>query len=94
MLGTLEQNGVAKKRNLTLMDTLESMASQTNLSQWVCYEALKTAIYSLNRDSSKYFSKTYFDYGQEGKLSLFISFFGLLGRSNLIIQLKKNTQGQ
>ncbi|KAL0297691.1 UNVERIFIED_CONTAM: Retrovirus-related Pol polyprotein from transposon TNT 1-94 [Sesamum radiatum] len=53
MPGTPQQNGVAERRNRTLMDMVRSMMSHTNLSLELWSEALKTAVYILNRVPSK-----------------------------------------
>lgn len=49
MLGSMDQNGVAKRRNHTLMDMVRSMLSNSKLpwSMWI--EALKITAYILNR---------------------------------------------
>ena len=48
MPGSLEQNGVAERRNRTLMEMVRSMISRTNLPGFLWGEALKTALYILN----------------------------------------------
>ena len=49
MPGSPEQNGVAERRNRTLMEMVRSMISRTNLPGFLWGEALKTALYILNR---------------------------------------------
>lgn len=44
MPGTLEHNGVAERRNSTLVDTVRSMMRKSNLSEWLSCEALRTEI--------------------------------------------------
>ena len=48
MPGSPEQNGVAERRNRTLMEMVRSMISRTNLPCFLWGEALKTALYILN----------------------------------------------
>jgi transposase InsO family protein len=48
MLGDPQQNGVAKRRNRTLMDMVRSMVSYSTLPISLWMEALKTAIHILN----------------------------------------------
>ena len=47
--GEPQQNGVAERRNRTLMDMVRSMISYSTLPISLWMEALKTAIYILNR---------------------------------------------
>ena len=61
MPGTPEQNGVAERRNRTLMDMVRSMMSRTKLPQSLWGEALQTAMYILNRVPSKSVPKTPFE---------------------------------
>jgi hypothetical protein len=56
--GEPQQNGVAKRRNHTLMDMVRSMMSYSNLPLSLWMEALKTAIHILNRVPSKSVPKT------------------------------------
>ena len=70
MLGTPEQNGVAERRNRTLMDMVGSMISRTKLPQSLWGEALKTAMYILNRVPSKSVPKIPFELWTNRKLSL------------------------
>lgn len=49
MLGTPQQNGVAERRNQTLMDMVRSMMSNSSLPKSLWMYALKTAVYLLNR---------------------------------------------
>ena len=58
MLGTLSQNGVAERRNRTLKDMVRSMISHSSLPNSLWGEALKTAVYILNRVPSKAVNKT------------------------------------
>jgi hypothetical protein len=57
-LGEPQQNGVAERRNRTLMNMVRSMMSYSNLPLSLWMEALKTAIHILNRVPSKSVPKT------------------------------------
>ena len=70
MPGTPEQNGVAERRNRTLMDMVRSMMSRTKLPQSLWGEALQIAMYILNRVPSKYVPKTPFELWTNRKPSL------------------------
>ena len=70
MLGELEQNGVAERRNRTLMDMVRSMISMTSLSKFLSDDALKIATYILNRVPSKSVPKTSFEMWYVSKPSL------------------------
>ena len=70
MPGTPEQNGVAERRNRTLMDMVRSMISRTKLPQSLWGEALQTAMYILNRVPSKSVPKTPFELWTNRKPSL------------------------
>jgi hypothetical protein len=58
MLGEPQQNGVAERRNHTLMDMVRSMMSYSTLPLGLWMEALKTVIRILNRLASKSVPKT------------------------------------
>ena len=60
MPGMPQKNGVAKRRNRTLMDMVRSMLSNSSLPISLWMEALKTAIYLLNRVPTKTVPKTPF----------------------------------
>ena len=70
MPGTPEQNGVAERRNRTLLDMVKSMLSHSSLpiSMWIY--ALKTAVYLLNRIPSEVVPKTPFELWTGRKPSL------------------------
>ena len=54
MAGTPQQNGVAERRNHTLMDMVRSMINNTRvLPMFLWSEALKIVVYILNRVPSK-----------------------------------------
>ena len=58
MLSTPPQNGVAEKRNRTLIDMVRSMLSYNTVSLSLWMYALKTVSYLLNRVPSKVVSTT------------------------------------
>ena len=58
MPGKPSMNGVAERRNQTLQDMVRSMISHSSLPESLWGEALKTAVYILNRVSSKAVAKT------------------------------------
>ena len=70
MLGTPQENGVAKRRNRTLMDMVRSMLSNCYLPVSLWIYALKTATYVLNRVPSKAVPKTPFELWTGRKPSL------------------------
>ena len=59
--GSPDQNGVAERRNRTLMDMVRSMISSSKLSKSLWTDALKTAVYILNRVLTKAVSKMPFE---------------------------------
>ena len=67
---TPQQNGVAERRNRTLMDMVRSMLSNSTLPISLWSEALKTAVYILNRFPSKSVPKTPFELWAGRKPSL------------------------
>ncbi|KAK3002003.1 hypothetical protein RJ639_020929 [Escallonia herrerae] len=70
MPGTPQQNGVAERRNRTLMDMVRSMICQSTLPEFLWVEALKTAVHILNRVPSKSVPKTPFELWVQRKPSL------------------------
>ena len=70
MHGSVDQNGVAERRNRTLMDMVRSMRSNTKLPQYLWIETLKTVVYILNRVPTKAVSKTPFESFKDWKPSL------------------------
>ncbi|RYE18823.1 MAG: hypothetical protein EOP45_13560 [Sphingobacteriaceae bacterium] len=70
MPGTPQQNGVAERRNRTLMDMVRSMLSNSSLPKSLWMHALKTAVYLLNRVPSKAVPKTHFELWTGRKPSL------------------------
>ncbi|KAD3337505.1 hypothetical protein E3N88_33025 [Mikania micrantha] len=53
MPGTPQQNGVAERRNRTLMNMVRNMLANSDLPSFLWTEALKTAVHILNRVPSK-----------------------------------------
>ena len=70
MPGSPDQNGVAERRNRTLLDMVRSMLSNSNLPKYLWTEALKTAVYILNRVPTKAVQKTPFELWKGWKPSL------------------------
>ncbi|GJW24172.1 retrovirus-related pol polyprotein from transposon TNT 1-94 [Tanacetum coccineum] len=66
MSGTPQQNGVAERRNRTLMDMVRCMLENSKLLEFLWTEALKTTMHILNRVPSKSVPKTPYEIGQEG----------------------------
>ena len=59
--GYPEQNGVVERRNRSLMDMVRSMGSNVSLPQFLWTEALKMAMYIINRVSTMVVQKTSFE---------------------------------
>ena len=70
MTGTPQQNGVAERRNCTLMEMVRSMMSYSSVPISLWGEALKTAMYILNRVPSKAVPKNPFELWTGRKPSL------------------------
>ena len=70
MHSSSDQNGVVERRNRTLMDMVRSMRSNTKIPQYLWSEALKTAVYILNRVPTKVVPKTPFKLFKGWKPSL------------------------
>jgi len=70
MPGTPQQNGVAERRNRTLMDMVRSMLSHSTVPRSLWMYALKTAMYLLNRVPSKAVERTPFELWTGRKPSL------------------------
>lgn len=70
MPGTPEQNGVAERRNRTLIDMVRSMMSNSTLPKFLWDEALKTAVHILNRVPSKVVPKTPYELWVDRKSTL------------------------
>ncbi|RVX00946.1 Retrovirus-related Pol polyprotein from transposon TNT 1-94 [Vitis vinifera] len=70
MLGSPDQNGVAERRNQTLLDMVRSMLSNSKLPKFLWTGAFKTAVYILNRVPTKVVLKTPFELLKGWKPSL------------------------
>ncbi|KAL0404178.1 UNVERIFIED_CONTAM: Secreted RxLR effector protein [Sesamum radiatum] len=70
MPGSLDQNGVAERRNQTLLNMVRSMMASSKLPKFLWIEALKMAVYILNRVPTKVVSKTTFELFKGWKPSL------------------------
>ena len=70
MPGSLDQNGVAERRNKTLLDQVRSMLSSSKLPKLLWTKALKTVADILNRVPTKAISKTPFELFKGWKPSL------------------------
>ncbi|XP_070025472.1 uncharacterized protein [Nicotiana sylvestris] len=70
MPGTPEQNGVAERRNHTLIEMVRSMMSRTSLPESLCGKTLKIASYILTRVPTKSVLKTPFELWTTQKPSL------------------------
>jgi transposase InsO family protein len=70
MPGSPDQNGVAERRNRTLLDMVRSMLSSSNLPKSLWIEALKTTVYILNRVPTKAVPKMPFELWKGWKPSL------------------------
>ena len=70
MPGSLDQNGVAERRNRTLLDIVRSMLSSSKLPKFLWPKALKIAAYILNRVPTKVVPKTPFELFKGWKPSL------------------------
>ena len=68
--GSPWQNGVAERRNRTYMEMVRSMMSHANLPISLWMDALRTAVYILNRVPSKAIPKTPFELWKGWKPSL------------------------
>jgi hypothetical protein len=71
MPGSPDQNGVAERRNRTLLDMVRSMIRSSKLPKSLWIDALKTAVYILNRVPTKAVSKTPFELFKGWKPSLY-----------------------
>ena len=67
-LGILQQNGVAERRNRTLLDMVRSIMSLSTLPLSFWGYALETTTYFLNMVSSKSVPNTPWNCGQVGNL--------------------------
>ncbi|GJW40337.1 putative zinc finger, CCHC-type containing protein [Tanacetum coccineum] len=70
MSGTPQENGVAERRNRTLMDMVRSMLANSKLPEFLWTGALKTVVHILNRVPSKSVPKTPYEIWTGRKPSL------------------------
>ena len=70
MLGSPDQNGVAERRNRTLLDMVRSMLASSKLPKSLWTEALKTTVYILKQVLTKAVEKTPFELFKGWKPSL------------------------
>ncbi|GJU41491.1 putative zinc finger, CCHC-type containing protein [Tanacetum coccineum] len=70
MSGTPQQNGVAERRNRTLMDMVRSMLANSKLPEFLWTGALKMIVHILNRVRSKSVPKTQYEIWTGRKPSL------------------------
>ena len=70
MLGTPSMKGVAKRRNRMLKDMVRSMISHSTFPASLWGQALKTAVYILNRVPTKATNKTPYEIWTSKKPSL------------------------
>ena len=71
-LGTPQKNGVAERRNQTLLDMMRSMLSYSSLPTSFWGYALRTVVYILNVVSSKFIPRTSLELWNDRKPSLHI----------------------
>ena len=70
MPGSPDQNSVVERRNRTLVDMVRSMLSNSNLPKFLWIDALKMAVYIVNRVPTKVVPMTPFELWKNWKLSL------------------------
>ena len=70
MPGSPAQNGVAERRNRTLLDMVRSMLNNSKLPRFLWTKALKTMVYILNRVPTKAVLKMPFELWKGWKSSL------------------------
>ena len=70
MPGTPQQNGVAERRNHTLLEMVRCMLSHSSLPDFLWGDALRTVVYILNQVPSKFVSKTPYELMSGKKPSL------------------------
>lgn len=63
-------NDVAERRNMMLKDMVRGMISHSSLPEYLCGEALKTAVYIFNRVLSKVVAKTPYELWTDKKPSI------------------------
>ncbi|GJX63505.1 retrovirus-related pol polyprotein from transposon TNT 1-94 [Tanacetum coccineum] len=84
MSGTPRQNGIAERRNRTLMDMVRSMLANLKLPEFLWTEALKTVAHILNRVPFKSVPKTPYEIWTRRKPSLrYLQFWGCPAEAKL-----------
>ena len=78
-------NGVAERRNQTLQDMVRITISHSSLLESLWGEALKNAMYILNRAPSKAVAKTLMGCGLERSLVLRTYMFGVVQLKHYLI---------
>ena len=58
---TPQQNGIAERRNHTLLDMVQCMLVNSSLPKFLWGKALKTIAYILNQVPNKYVPKTLYE---------------------------------
>ena len=70
MPGTPQQNGIAERRNRTLLDMVRCMLVNFSLPEFFLGEALKTVAFILNQVPNKYVPKTPYELWLQKKRNL------------------------
>ena len=91
MTGKPNMNGVVERRNRTIKDIVRSMISHSSLPESLWGEALKTAVYILNKVPSKAVNKTLMNFELVKGQALNICTFGVVQlRHGLIGHMKES----
>ena len=77
MSGTPQQNGIAERRNRTLLGMVICMLISSSLPEFLWDEALKSVAYILNQVPSKSFPKTPYELWSQKSLIFVTSMFGV-----------------
>lgn len=86
-----QQNGIAKRRNLTLMDMVKSMMNNTSLPKYLWIYSLRTTMYLLNRVPNKAALKTPSELWTSKKPSLrHLHVWGVWQKLKSIVYMKVN----
>ena len=75
MPNTPQHNGIAERRNHTLLDMVRCMLINSSLPEFLWGEALKTVAYILNRYLVSMFLRLHMSYGHRGSLVFVTSIF-------------------
>ena len=70
MSDTPQQNGIAERRNITLLDMMRCMLVNFSLPEFLWGETLKTAAYIFNQVPSEFVPKTPYELWSQKKPSL------------------------